>query len=782
MSWSDFIFRFVNGLRKVERGTQSSGSGSFWDRSRVVALGLFCVTVASIVAISYVGVSTVNLPVLPGQVATVRVTASVPFTFVSSEQTRITRERLQKRVPPIYRLEFAPYHQFESHLHEFLDAVTKFEHDFPANLPSLSNREQALKTIVDNLNSKGPYRVRIEDVSTVIAAGDAKYRRELIDRSLVVLNEIYKEGTHDQSLAVSSRDPGSVMVFQIQKSDGEIAQRPVQSLEEALIFLRVNLTAEGMPRELALALFRIFRNGLTPNLVFDYESTRRREQEAVKTLRPVVLQVEKGQTIIEPGTRVTPEQFEMLTAHRQTLQERGDTIIEEGLHLFGRILLVLAMVAACALYIRIEDPETLQSNGRLALLALVVILNLAMVRLGYSLLNLDFFIHHADWASTLPYLAPTSFAAIILVVLIDAGSAIFIALFISLFTGVIYGNRLDVQVITFLASIVAIHRCRDVRRRGSVVNAAASGGLVVCCFALMVGLAEQAPLSALAKQMAAGLLTGVMTGMAVVGLLPVLESLFKRTTDITLLELTDFNHPLLRLMQLEAPGTYHHSLVVAQLTENAAAAIGANPLLARVCALFHDIGKTKSADYFNENQNDHANPHDRLLPEESARIIRQHVEDGLELAQKHRLPKAVCDAIRQHHGTTLIRYFYVLACQQAEKKNPASLSSAAPNSLDEAPFRYQGPKPQTRESAILALADSVEAASRSLKTITPETLDHLIGTLVAERMMDGQLEEAPLTFAELSKIKQSFSFTLLNMLHSRIEYPKMQQPSEKVAK
>lgn len=761
----------LSGLRQSEPTDGVAGAGSFWDRSRFVAMGLFCVTVAAIVAISYVGVSTVNLPVLPGQVATVRITASVPFTFVSSEQTRLTRERLQQRVPPIYRLEFAPYLQFESHLHALLQELQKFEREFPARLPSLANRDQALKSIVDAFNAKGPYRVRTEDVAVLLAAGDAQQRLEIVSRSLVVLHEIYREGTHDQSLSGGARDPGSVMVFQIQKGDGEIAQRPVLSLEESLMFLRVNLNAEGMPRELALALFRIFRNGLTPNLVFDYESTRRREQEAVKSLRPVILQVEKGQTIIEPGSRVTPEQFEMLAAHRQTIQERGDAALDEGLQLFGRILLVLAMVAACALYIRIEDPETLQSNGRLGLLALVVILNLALVRLSYSLLDLEFFVYHADWASTLPYLAPTSLAAIILVVLIDAGSAIFIALFISLFTGVIYGNRLDVQVITFLASIVAIHRCRDVRRRGALVNAAASGGLVVCCFALLVGLASQTPLGALAKQMAAGLLTGVFTGVAVVGLLPVLEGLFKRTTDITLLELTDFNHPLLRLMQLESPGTYHHSLVVAQLTENAAAAIGANPLLARVCALFHDIGKTRNPEYFTENQSAHSNPHDKLSPEESARIIRQHVDDGVELANKHRLPRAVVDAIRQHHGTTLIRYFHAMACQRNEKRAAGGAGSAPGLGVNEALFRYTGPKPQSREAAILALADSVEAASRSLKKITPEALHRLIDSIAAERMTDGQLEEAPLTFAELSKIRESFAFTLLNMLHSRIEYP-----------
>ena len=258
---------------------------------------------------------------------------------------------------------------------------------------------------------------------------------------------------------------------------------------------------------------------------------------------------------------------------------------EEGLTLFGRVLLVLAMVIASLIYIRIEDPETLRSNVRCGLLALVVIGNLALVRANYSLGGAEFFLRDEAWASTLPYVAPTAFAPLIVAILIDAGSGIFMALFVSIFTGVIYGNRLDLLVLTFLASLVSIYFGREARRRGRLVRAAGMGGLTVAAFAALIGFADRIPLETLLRQMAAGLGTGVLTGIGVVGLLPVLESLFKRTTDITLLELTDYNHPLLRRMQLEAPGTYHHSLVVAQLSENAANAIGAHPLVARVCAL-----------------------------------------------------------------------------------------------------------------------------------------------------------------------------------------------------
>jgi putative nucleotidyltransferase with HDIG domain len=224
---------------------------------------------------------------------------------------------------------------------------------------------------------------------------------------------------------------------------------------------------------------------------------------------------------------------------------------------------------------------------------------------------------------------------------------------------------------------------------------------------------------------------------------------------------------------MEAPGTYHHSLVVAQLAENAANAIGANPLLARVCALFHDIGKTKKPEYFTENQRERTNPHDENNPSLSALIIKAHVKDGIDLALKHRLPRAVIDVIQQHHGTTLIRFFFQRAVNDSRlvsASNPSFTRPIEPQKVCETTYRYDGPRPQFKESAIIHLADGVEAASRSMRKITPQHLGELIDQIFRDRIEDSQLDEAPLTFEELSKIRSSFTFTLLNMLHSRVGY------------
>ncbi|MEI6053695.1 MAG: HDIG domain-containing metalloprotein, partial [Opitutaceae bacterium] len=250
------------------------------------------------------------------------------------------------------------------------------------------------------------------------------------------------------------------------------------------------------------------------------------------------------------------------------------------------------------------------------------------------------------------------------------------------------------------------------------------------------------------------------------------SGLVKYYPELAELELTDYNHPLLRRMQLEAPGTYHHSLVVAQLAENASNAIGANPLLARVCALFHDIGKTAHLSYFTENQRDRQNPHDEHSPVESAQIIKRHVADGVELALRHGLPRSVIDVIRQHHGTTLVRYFYeqALSHPRSLQPNPSSSLPEA-HSISDAAFRYEGPRPQFKESAVISLADGVEAASRSLRAADAGQLTALIEKIVIERIADKQLDEAPLTFEDIARIKNSFQFTLLNMLHARVAYP-----------
>jgi putative nucleotidyltransferase with HDIG domain len=758
------------GARKGDAKAPGSGFRDFLDRSRLVAGLIFVVTVAAIVVISSARMRVLDLPVLPNQIAPVRIVAGVPFTYVSTEKTRAEREQRLGGLPPIYRLDMAPIERFEGAARLLLANLAAFEASHSEFSTLFFDRRKALASLADQFNARGPYETNADDLAALLTAGDAQARAALFESGFAALRQIYDEGVHETG--VGGGAPDAVVMFEIARPSGGVAARPVQSMEDALTFLRVSLSSEGVPKAASQALFRLFRGGVQSNLVFDREATAARDAAIVSKLKPVKVRVPLGRTIVDAGDRVTGEQYEMATAYRMTAIEGGAAELDDGLELFGRVLLVLAMVLASILYVRLEDPETLASNVRLGLLALVVIFNLALVRAIYSLGGAELIARDSTWASALPYLAPTALAPLIVAILIDAGSAIFMALLISIFTGVIYGNRLDLLVLTFLASMVAIFGCRDARRRGRVVGAAGMGGLTVAAFAALIGIAQQTPVETLSWLMAAGLVTGLLTGVAVVGLLPVLEALFKRTTDITLLELTDFNHPLLRRMQLEAPGTYHHSLVVAQLSENACNAIGANPLLARACSLFHDIGKAANPAYFTENQRDGGNPHNEKDPAASAVIIRQHVTDGVELAERHHLPRAVTDVIRQHHGTTLVRFFYERALALSQSPFPG----VEPPHVPVGPFRYEGPKPQFKESAVVSLADGVEAVTRSVRTITAEKLGSLIERLIADRVADGQLDEAPITFEDLAKIRNSFTFTLLNMLHSRVAYAATGEP------
>jgi putative nucleotidyltransferase with HDIG domain len=283
-------------------------------------------------------------------------------------------------------------------------------------------------------------------------------------------------------------------------------------------------------------------------------------------------------------------------------------------------------------------------------------------------------------------------------------------------------------------------------------------------------------------QSVAAIATGFGTAVLASGLIPVLENVFRITTDISWLEMADLNHPLLRRMSLEAPGTYHHSLAVANLAEAAAEKVGANPTMCRVCAYFHDIGKLVKPEYFTENMPPGHNPHDDLTPTMSALIIIAHVKEGVDLALKNRLNCEIVDVIQQHHGTSSVAYFYQRALQQ---QSDAKLGGKIMNlreddvpEVREESFRYPGPVPQTRESAIVSLADAVESASRSMERPTPQRIEDLVHTIIEKRLAEHQLDECPLTMADIRKVAESFRFSLINMLHSRIAYPNKREEKE----
>ena len=448
-------------------------------------------------------------------------------------------------------------------------------------------------------------------------------------------------------------------------------------------------------------------------------------------------------------------------------------------------VIALLFLAIAMTQLWINQPRTFSQNSRVLLVFGIILVQLAVTKLLLVLCN----------GGTVRFLkpemggliAPYAFAPLVLSVLLGRNHGLYAAVSVSLWSSVLFG-KIDAPLLvtSLISGFTAVYLTLQVRRRSKLIRAGVGVGFAIWLLSLTFGLigpinlfspiANDWGMIGLQSALAVG--NGILTAMVVGGALPILENLFQITTDISWLEASDLNHPLLRRMTIEAPGTYHHSLVVANLAEAAAEAIGANATLCRVCSYFHDVGKLVKPEYFTENMNFERNPHDDLAPTMSALIIIAHVKEGVDLALKHKLNQRIIDIIQEHHGTSLVYYFYQRALQQQEDARAGgkimNMREEDIPEVGEESFRYSGPKPQTKESAIVSLADIVESASRSLEKPTLQKIEQLVDELTEERIADRQLDECDLTLGELKIIAERFRFTLMTMLHSRIAYPKQE--------
>lgn len=446
---------------------------------------------------------------------------------------------------------------------------------------------------------------------------------------------------------------------------------------------------------------------------------------------------------------------------------------------------VLSLLAICFYHIRHDSKIR---NGKVVLVFGGILLHLVLLRATFT------FIQNNDLDPDYRLLlAPLAFIPMIHSVLLGRHAGLFTSLMISLF-GCMLMPVCDIfsfLIISLAVGGIAVALTRNVRRRSDLLRAGIYVGGLTLLLALAfdrIALSELTTgegLSVEGRKLVIALCGGIVTGMVVSGLLPILESIFKITTKISWLELSDLNHKLLRKLQLEAPGTYHHSMVVATLSESAAEKVGANAGMCRVSSYFHDIGKLKKPNYFIENQGE-VNPHDDLTPTMSTIIIIAHVKDGVDMAIKHKLNPRIIEVIREHHGSSVMRFFYHKALEQrqeAEEKVEQGLENKEDlPAVDKKSFRYPGPCPSSRESGIISLADIVESASRSLTKPTPAKIQKLVHELVMERVTSGQMDNSGLTLGEIKTISESFSSTLNSMMHTRIDYPEDDEKEKKLKK
>src|SRR3989440_1132908 len=443
----------------------------------------------------------------------------------------------------------------------------------------------------------------------------------------------------------------------------------------------------------------------------------------------------------------------------------------------------LLFFATAVTQLWINQPTTFVRSSRILLVFGVIFVQLAATKLLLVLCNSGTFaLLRPDMVGLI---APYAFAPLLLSVLLGRNHGLYASVFVSLWSSILFG-KVDAPLLVcgLISGFTAVYLTLQVRKRSRLIRAGFGVGIAIWALSLTFGVIGPIDLFSpnvidwkmIGIQSALAIGNGIVTATIVGGIIPMFEHLFQVTTDISWLEASDLNHPLLRRMTIEAPGTYHHSLVVANLAEAAAEAIGANATLCRVCSYFHDVGKLVKPEYFTENMNYERNPHDDLAPTMSALIIIAHVKEGVDLALKSKLNHRIIDIIQEHHGTSLVYYFYQRAMQQQEDARAGGkimkLREDDIPQVREESFRYSGPKPQTKESAIVSLADMVESASRSLEKPTPQKIEQLVNELISQRIADGQLTECDLTLADLDRIAERFRFTLMTMLHTRIAYPK----------
>ncbi|MFN8499338.1 MAG: HDIG domain-containing protein [Anaerolineae bacterium] len=486
---------------------------------------------------------------------------------------------------------------------------------------------------------------------------------------------------------------------------------------------------------------------LQPNTLLDQAATDAARRAALASVPPTLRTIEKGETILRAGDIVQRSHLEAL--EKLDLLQQGPS---SGV-IFGTLLFVGLSVFCLGLYIAHRNPD-FWVDWRRVTLAIVVIFS--MVALAKLMI---------PGRTLMPYVYPGAAAAMLLAVLLEPRFGLATSILLAVMVSFIAGGSYDLLVYVLLGGVVASVSLWRVERLTAFMWAGVSVSLVqigtVVGFRLIRGEYDALGLVELSL---AAIASGVLaTCLAAVGYY-LLGNLFDLTTSLRLMELARPDQPILRELQLRAPGTYHHSLIVSNLAERAAHDIHADALLCRVAAYYHDIGKMKYPQLFIENQMDGVNPHDALEPEVSARFIISHVADGLAMGAQAKLPRSLLEVIGQHHGDTLVQFFYVRASQQA---------AASGGKVDEAMFRYPGPRPSTREAAVLMLADCCEAAVRAKRPSSPEDMKQIVRSVIQARLTEGQLGDSPLTLVEVEQVRKAFEAVLQGVYHVRVEYPQL---------
>ena len=524
--------------------------------------------------------------------------------------------------------------------------------------------------------------------------------------------------------------------------ENQIEENSIEKIDEAKDTVEKYLKGQSLESNIEEIVQDMCDSQIHPNYFFDQAKTDESLKEALKSVSKVM--IKKNQIIVKEGEPITQRQISILTE----LGLLGDGVSKN--YIYTYIITAFYVVFVFVLqyvYLKNEKKDIFNNNKLILLTLLLNLFTLATTRV-FEIASL--------------FLIPIACSPILMSVFLDSKVSIIINLLNLLLVSVIVGFNPQIILIGIISIIIVAALLKKVNQRNDILYTTMYLSISVAIVVLSSGILLSNNINKILIDMTLSVLGALTSGILAIGLLPFLEYTFSLVTNMKLLELSNPNSPLLKRLLMEAPGTYHHSIMVANLAEVAAEEIGANTMLTRVGAYYHDAGKIKRPFFFGENQLGGVNPHNKISPSLSASIIISHVKDGLELAKEYNIPSAVSDMMIQHHGTTLVKYFYYTL------KN----SSDNPESVKEEDFTYPGPKPQSREAAIIMMADSVEAAVRSIQEPTVEKIENMVNNIIKDKLDSGQLSECELTFRDLETIKVCFLKVLKGIYHSRIEYPK----------
>jgi hypothetical protein len=722
-----------------------------------------------------------------GDVADRNIKAKRDFLIEDAEATRNKREEALRLAPLVYDLDEQVLEEGRSRLEMAFQTARRLLPDDasqPAPSATLAHRSQEVfasngepawlaataDPIARVLERKGDFETPLQ---TPVA--DEVYLTFYQDRfseasekaAVHLLQSAYQQGIVGSKAILSEAQGKDILVKKIRSQEEQYLPPPhsFTDTQEAAHLVRLQAFDITDETRNSLSLAALVTGLLQPNLTFNRYETERRREQADSSVKPVYVQIKANEMLVREGQVIGPEELLKLGAHEKGKRTPHVLVIFVTIFAFS-LLSIWGVVQVSRHHLPSYSIETqdLLFLGILLLLILIVGRTsqwvVEAVGEGSPLLS----------GKTLIHALPVAAGAMLVSIFFGVTVSLIFSLLATIFLTMLFGKDFSLFFYFLLGSFAAAHGVTPCRNRMVPIKAGLLvGGTNVVLLLLNAFLNEPAPSWSILISTVFGFSGGVFAGILVTGLTPLAEMAFNYTTDIKLLELATMDQPLLQELMVQAPGTYHHSIILGNMVEAAAKSIGANSLLAKVAAYYHDIGKIKKPLYFIENQFDCCNRHEKLAPSMSSLILISHVKDGIELARQHRLGKAIIAIISQHHGTSLISYFYKKAQESRDKAKSSKGTDLPPINIDD--YRYPGPKPQTKEAGLVMLADVVEAACRSLTEPTPARIQGMVNRLINNVFSDGQLEECELTLKDLHHIAKHFNQILATVHHKRIEYP-----------